>query len=202
MAPNRLGVLGGTFNPVHTGHLFAAEYLAEALGLSRVLFVPCGNPPHKRSGLLSSGHRYRMLELAIQGNRRFSLSRMEIQNPKVSYSINTIRTLRTLYPAAELYFLIGADNIDEIPTWKDYRSLLAECRFAAISRRPSRLRIRHPELKGRVRLVEAPVLEISSSEIRDRLWAGRTVRYLLPEKVLRYIERNSLYANNEDKSAR
>lgn len=202
MASNRLGILGGTFNPVHTGHLFAAEYLAEALRLDRILFVPCGNPPHKHGGLLSAEHRYRMLQFAIQGNKRFSLSRLEIQNPGVSYSIDTVRKLKKANPDSELYFLIGADNIEEIPTWKNYRALLEECRFAAISRRLSRLRIRHPALRGRVRLVEAPVLEISSSEIRERLAAGRSVRYLIPDKVFRYIERNCLYLPHAKKSAR
>ncbi len=191
--PARLGILGGTFNPVHAGHLFAAEFLREALQLDRVLFVPCGNPPHKRGDLLSPRHRCRMLRLALAGNELFSLSRIEAESQRVSYSIRTVRRLKTVYPRAELFFLIGADNISEIPTWRQYRDLLAECRFAAISRRPSRLKIRHPDLKNRILLVPAPTFEISSSEIRQRVEAGLSIRYMVPDPVLEYIHSHQLY---------
>lgn len=212
----RLGVLGGTFNPVHFGHLRTAEEVAESLQLSTVVFIPAAQPPHKgKEGLLSFEHRWRMLELAVLGNPRFVLSDLEYQRPGKSYSVETLSQLASGYGGAEaIYFLVGLDAFLELPTWKRYLELFSLCHFVVVARPGYHWQEAHSMLTSHVSADftfdateqvfahprhltvyyrEVTLMDISSSKIRERLAAVRSVRYLLPEKVESYIQRQGLY---------
>lgn len=208
--------MGGTFNPVHLGHLRAAEEVAESLQLAQVIFMPAAKPPHKSAvGLVSFNHRWRMLELALSGNPLFVLSDLEHQRPGKSYSVETLSHLSNQYGGAEeLYFVLGLDAFLELPTWKDYRELFNLCHFVVVARpgfAPESLEAMlktqvddsysfDSEIQGYVhanRYVvfyrEITLLDISSSNIRNLLARGSSVRYLLPENVEQYISRQGLY---------
>ena len=191
---NRLGILGGTFNPIHNGHLFAAEYLCRKLDIKQVIFVPCGVPPHKKTPLISAAHRCNMVEMAIADIPIFSLSTIETQATGKSYTIDTVTKIKEANPKSEIYFFVGADNIVEIPSWKNYLKLLKECKFTAISR-PGYNNVTIPESipKGSIRFVSAPSLNISSTNIRKLILEEQKVRDMIPEKVYEYILKNNLY---------
>ena len=211
-----IGIMGGTFNPVHLGHLRAAEEVAESLKLRQVIFMPAAKPPHKNSvGLVSFAHRWRMLELAVDGNPLFVLSDLEHQRPGKSYSVETLTQLSRQYGGdEELYFVLGLDAFLELPTWKDYRELFNLCHFVVVARpgfAPESLDTMlktqigvsyffdsqiqgyvHPN-KYVVYYREITLLDISSSNIRNLLATSRSVRYLMPEKVEHYIRQQGLY---------
>jgi nicotinate-nucleotide adenylyltransferase len=211
-----IGIVGGTFNPVHLGHLRAAEEVAESLQLGQVIFIPAAIPPHKSAaGLVSFDHRWRMLELAVSGNPRFVLSDLEHQRPGKSYSVETLMQLSSRYGGdEELYFVLGLDAFLELPTWKSYRELFKLCHFVVVARpgfAPESLEIMlktqidgsyffDPEVQGYVHpnqyvvyYREITLMDISSSNIRSLLASGRSVRYLLPEEVEKYIRQEGLY---------
>lgn len=216
----RTGILGGTFNPVHNGHLRAAEEARQALSLDRIIFMPCAVPPHKgEESLLSSTTRVRMLELAIEGNHFFEISDMEIKRTGKSYSIETLRELNLLYGEdEEIYFIIGTDSFMEIGIWKDYEKLFAMVNFVIVTRpgymeglneqSPAELLpvdIRgnfcyNPQLhllehdSGRVtHFLKTTLLDISSTRIREDLSRRRSIKYLLPVEVERFIEEEGLF---------
>jgi len=197
----RVGVLGGSFDPVHVGHLVLAEGVREALRMEKVVLVPAGTPPHKLDHPLAAArHRMEMTRVAVQGNPFFEVSEIEVERSGPSYTIDTIRELRSRHDG-EIFLIVGADTIDELGTWKDVGELLRMCRLA-VGMRPG------CELPGREELerktgvaadhilaeiVSIPQMEISSTEIRRRVREGKTVRYLVPERVREYIEREGLY---------
>jgi nicotinate-nucleotide adenylyltransferase len=189
----KIGILGGTFNPIHLGHLLIAQDAVEAAKLDRVLFIPSASPPHKQlGGNVGAGHRRRMVELAITGDKRFAIDDLEIRRGGKSYSVDTLVELRGRYPRAEFYFIIGADSLDELHLWKDAPHLVKLCRFLAVTRpgyrgKPARL----PGL--RYQLLDVHPCAIASREIRERVARGASIRYLVPEAVLRYIQRHKLY---------
>lgn len=187
----RFGVFGGTFDPPHVGHLALAEWAAERLRLDRVLFVPAGSPPHKRGARLSSPKaRLAMTRLAVRGNRRFAVSTLEVASPGPSYTVETLRRLRERRPGARWFLLIGADSLDEFHTWLEPETILSLATLAVAARpgAPS------PRRGGRrVVWLENPVLEVSSTLIRARARDGRSLRYLVPEGVARYVARHRLY---------
>ena len=208
--------MGGTFNPVHLGHLRAAEEVAESLELTQVIFMPAANPPHKSAvGLVSFEHRYRMLELAVRDSPLFTLSDLEYQRPGKSYSVETLTQLSSQYGGdEELYFVLGLDAFLELPTWKSYRELFNLCHFVVVARpgvSPESLAemlktqvsdsyFFNSEVQGYVHpnkyivyYKEITLLDISSSNIRNLLASGRSVRYLVPEKVEHYIRQQGLY---------
>lgn len=201
----KIGVLGGSFNPVHIGHLLMAEGAVEALGLEKVLFIPARQPPHKDpTQLAPAADRTRMLRRAIKGNEKFELSRIELQRKGPSYTIDTIRRLRReLGAGAALYFLVGADSIGELPAWKDAPLLVQLCRVVPITRPGNRSGDEIHRLAQAIgekaaheilaRLLKIPLVDVSSSEIRRRLRSGASIRYLVPEPVRRYIEERRLY---------
>ncbi len=215
----RIGILGGTFNPIHFGHLAAAEEVADRLGLDLVLFIPSFLPPHKPEDMPSADQRQEMVRLAIAGNRRFSLSDTETRRGGLSYTIDTIEELRLQYRDADLFFITGIDSFLEVRTWKEWRRLLGLCTFVVLSREGARFRdvaklglaaVPEPallDLDERSRrelavrgdcvslvLVTIPRYEISSTDIRERIRAGRSVKYLLPDAVEAYIIEKKLYA--------
>jgi len=202
--PARIGIMGGSFDPIHLGHLIVAERAREALGADRVLFIPCNIPPHKdAAGLTSGRHRLRMIELAAAGNPRFRASDIELRRGGVSYTVETIEELRNLHGrGAKLWFIIGADSLRELTTWRDYRRLLRLCTVVTAGRPGvalDRWRGARGAFGGReiARLkkhfLDAPLIGISSSEIRRRRQAGMSIRYLVPPAVERYIAAHGLY---------
>ncbi len=185
----RLGVLGGSFDPVHNGHLICAEQLAEALDLERVLFMPCSRSPHKRSHAPApDADRIAMVELAVAGHPAFEVSDLEIRRGGVSYTVDTVRQLReTLGPGAELWLMMGMDAYLDIPAWKDPDIVLAECHFA-VARRPGSGDRRLPAaFEEKSRFVDITAVDISSSDIRSRIREGQSIRYLVPDAVEQYI---------------
>ncbi len=198
-----IGIMGGTFDPIHIGHLFTAEEARQQFQLDHVIFLPAGSPPHKEREKVSlAEHRYLMTMLAVVDNPFFTVSRLEIDDrPKPSYTIDTVRRFMDIYEQeVNLYFITGADAILDISTWKDYRELLQSCSFIAASRPGysfSKLKVvlgpAFPEVIKRLHLLEIPAMAISSTFIRKRVAAGRTIKYLTPEAVEQYIYKNQLY---------
>ncbi|MGI9950841.1 nicotinate-nucleotide adenylyltransferase [Moorellaceae bacterium AZ2] len=197
-----VGLMGGTFDPIHYGHLVAAEEARDEFKLERVIFIPSGHPPHKKDCLVTPAeHRYRMTVLATASNHYFEVSRIEIDRPGLSYTIDTVTEFRRLLgPEPELYFITGADAILEILHWKDVEDLLRKCRFIAATRPGfplEKLKDLKPQLPPdgwqRIHFLEVPALAISSTDIRRRVREGKTIKYLLPEAVEEYIRREGLY---------
>jgi nicotinate-nucleotide adenylyltransferase len=200
MSGQRVGIMGGTFDPVHYGHLVTAEAAREWYGLQEVVFVPSGHPPHKTAGTVSDfWSRYQMAVLATATNPFFEVSRMEYERGGHSYTVDTVRAFRQLYgEATELFFVTGADAILEIIEWKQPEELLAMCRFIAATRPGYDLRQLNALLgeyfSGSVSILEIPAPNISSSDIRERVRRGASIKYLVPEAVEAYIIKNRLYS--------
>lgn len=200
---NRIGVLGGTFNPVHMGHLIVAQDACEQFELSKVLLMPCACPPHKSGrDLLPAEHRIAMLEVAIEGDLRFEVSREEIDRDGVSYTIDTARSLKRLYRDAEIVFIIGSDSLMELYLWKDIGDLLELCRFVTMTRPGAdydelmKADLRLPvawvrQLRDHIRVGHSA--SISSTDIRCRVAEGLSIRYLVHPAVEMYIAEHSLY---------
>ncbi|MFC1452825.1 nicotinate-nucleotide adenylyltransferase [Verrucomicrobiota bacterium] len=200
---NRIGILGGTFNPVHVGHLILAQCAFESLDLSRVLFVPCAVPPHKDPHpLLPARHRLAMIESAVEGDLRFEVTDIEIRREGVSYAIDTVSQLRKDHPDAALFFIIGSDTLRELRAWKRIDALLSLCTFATFAR-PGfdfgdmdvhSLGLSGPGAERLMRNITAGrQIEISSSDIRYRIAEGMSIRYLVPPSVEMYIIEHGLY---------
>jgi len=201
----RIGVLGGTFDPVHLGHLILAEEARDQLSLSVVYFVPAGDPPHKQGRRLAPAEdRLKMIELAITGNDAFLASRVDVDRPGPHYTLDMVHILQAqLPPGGELYFLMGYDSLAELPTWHRARELVAACHLVALTRHDvpldwSYLESRLPGVRERVTLLDMPELEIASHQIQERIRTGRTIRYLVPDGVCGYIERHGLYATDRE----
>ncbi|WP_073257710.1 nicotinate-nucleotide adenylyltransferase [Cryptosporangium aurantiacum] len=190
----RVGVMGGTFDPVHHGHLVAASEVGSLFGLDEVVFVPTGNPWQKDDATVSAPEdRYLMTVIATASNPRFSVSRVDIDRPGPTYTIDTLRDLRRLWgPDVELFFITGADALSAILSWKDVDELFDLAHFIGVTRPGYTLSGAHlPE--DAVTLVDVPAMAISSSGCRDRVRAGLPVWYLVPDGVVQYIEKRRLY---------
>lgn len=196
-----VGIMGGTFDPIHNGHLVAAEAARHSFGLERVVFVPAAQPPHKGGREITPpGHRYLMTVLATMTNPYFDVSRVELEREGPSYTVDTVKHFRSLEPDGEFYFITGTDAILEICTWQSHEELLDLCQFIAATRpgySPDAL-FRLEAALGRERLsrvhtLEVPALAISSSDIRERVRNGQPVKYLLPETVENYISKYRIY---------
>ena len=191
MSKLRLGVMGGTFDPIHNGHLVAASEVASALNLDEVLFVPTGQPWQKIT-VTESEHRYLMTVIATASNPRFKVSRVDVDREGPTYTIDTLRELRAEYPDAELYFISGADAIAQILAWKDVDHIWELAHFVAVSRPGHVLEI--PDVpSGSVSSMEVPALAISSTDCRARVGTGQPVWYLVPDGVVQYIAKHNLY---------
>jgi len=195
----RLGIMGGTFNPIHHGHLVAAEIIRDEFKLEEVLFVPSGKPPHKANDndvIAPPEHRWMMTVLAIATNDYFSASAIEIERGGESYTTDTLLELKKVYgEKAEMYFITGADAIAEISTWHKTEDLPRLAKFIAASRPGYKLNWEKidPRFRKCTCLIEVPALAISSTEIRRRIREGKTIKYLVPEAVEKYIYKNRLY---------
>lgn len=202
MKEQRIGILGGTFDPIHYGHLMAAETAREKFSLDRVIFMPTAIPPHKEHVVTDFRHRYQMVMLAILGNPFFEASCLEYERGGVTYTVDTMRQLRHKYGNnTALFFITGIDTILDIFGWKEPEELLSLCRFI-IAARPGFDLCIIGEILGRyyksaVIPMEMPQLDISSSDIRKRIREGRSIKYLVPEKVEQYIIQQKLYLHKQ-----
>ncbi len=196
----RLGIMGGTFDPIHYGHLVTAEQAREALELDLVLFMPAGSPAFKQDRRVSDAEdRYAMTLLATAANAAFDASRFEIDRPGVTYTIDTLRALRSYYPDnVKLFFITGADAIMDLLTWHDAAAMASLATFIAATRPGYDIdqaseRVAASGVPFDVRYIEIPALAISSTNIRERVSRGKSVRYLTSESVIGYIRKNGLY---------
>lgn len=187
----RIGIFGGSFDPIHLGHLLAASESAAALGLERVLFVTAARPPHK-TPVAPPEARHEMVLLATARDPRFEASRLELDRPGPSYTVDTLLEAQQRYPAAELFFITGADAYNDADSWHQAERLDDLAQLVAVTR-PGHTPEIHPFFRERTRLLEIPGYDVSSSEIRKRLREGRTVRYLLPLEVEVYIGKHGFY---------
>jgi nicotinate-nucleotide adenylyltransferase len=197
----KIGLLGGTFDPIHVGHLTIAEEVRLKLDLNEVLFIPAGQPCLKGERSIAPGeHRLEMLKLAIGSNPRFKVSAIELRRAGPSYSVDTVSALRDeLGAEVELYFIVGFDALAELPIWKEPSRLLDMCQVVGV-RRPGyaeldwrSLEQAIPGISSRVIVVDVPQIDISSTQIRKRVAKGLSIRHLVPEAVERYISENRLY---------
>lgn len=201
-----LGVFGGTFDPIHVAHLAVAQEAAEVLGLERVLFVPAGRPPHKKDRVITPAlHRLAMVELAIAGNDRFAVDRLELERHGPSFTVDTLEALHATRAAAgrplELTLILSVEAFLELMAWREPHRVLELARLAVAPRDgypnagPAFLAEHLPDLADRVTFLGAPRMEVSASELRQRVAAGRTLRYLVPDAVADYIDDHGLYRN-------
>lgn len=200
MTGKGLGILGGTFDPIHIGHLRIAEAIYERIALEQIIFIPAFVPPHKvGQDYAPAEHRYAMTELAVKPYTYFTVSDMELRRSGVSYTIDTLRELRQIYPDKELYFIIGADSVAQLHTWNSINEMLQLATFVAAGR---------PGYEGvmeevvhhlgavaaeRIMLLHTPEYDISSTEIRTRLHEGASLAGLVPQAVEQYINAHNLY---------
>jgi len=187
----RIGIMGGTFDPIHNGHLVAASEVQQVLDLDEVIFVPTGQPWMKPQ-VTSSEHRYLMTVIATASNPRFTVSRVDIDREGATYTIDTLRDIHRARPDAELFFISGADAIAQILDWRDVQELWDLAHFVAVSRPGHELAISALPEQG-VSSLEVPALAISSTDCRDRVNRGYPVWYLVPDGVVQYISKHHLY---------
>ncbi|MBP7175948.1 MAG: nicotinate-nucleotide adenylyltransferase [Thermoclostridium sp.] len=196
-----IGVFGGAFNPIHTGHLLLAEYIREEFKLEKVVFVPAGKPPHKQEeDLQASQHRFNMVCKAVSRNPFFEVSEVEINRTGVTYTSDTLEELAELYPGKQLGFICGADSIINLTTWHNIHKIF-EIAVLIVADRPntdetefqSMLRWFRDEYNAKILIAGTPLVEISSTQIRERLKNGLSTRYMVPDEVLSYIQLHKLY---------
>lgn len=191
----KVGIMGGAFDPIHLGHLLAAEAAREQHGLDEVWFMPSHIPPHKHQAGVSGEQRLAMVEAAIQSHPRFRPLDIELRRGGVSYTVDTIKELRGQHPDLELYFIIGADMVNYLPKWEGIEELTDMITFIGLQRPGSFLELDTlpPFIQEAVLLADMPLVDISSSLIRKRISGGHSVRYMVPETVYDYIVRSGLY---------
>lgn len=189
----RIGIMGGTFDPIHNGHLVAASEVAWVYDLDEVIFVPTGRPAFKLDkDVTNAEDRYLMTVIATASNPKFTVSRVDIDRPGVTYTIDTLRDIRALNPDAELFFITGADAVAEILKWKEARNMFGLARFVAVTR-PGYQSPEHMRTQIEVDTLEIPALAISSTDVRHRASLGEPVWYLVPDGVVQYIAKHGLY---------
>lgn len=194
-----IGVLGGTFDPPHLGHLILAELARESLNLQRVLWVPAADPPHKSTEQVTHvSHRLSMVRLAIEDNTKFEVSLVDIQRPGPHYSVDMLAILAGENALVDMCFLIGGDSLNDLPTWHQPEKLLQHARLGVFRRTDSTpdtvvLEQHIPGLAEKIDFIETPLIEIASSDIRRKIQQGRSIRYQVPLAVEEYIYGNNLY---------
>jgi len=201
MRKRKIGILGGTFDPIHIGHLVTADYVMNHLQLEQVIFIPTGSPPHKNSLHMAKAHdRYIMTVLATSDNPKFTVSDIEVRNKDISYTIDTLQKLHDIYGEnVEFYFIVGTDAVADIPTWENASGLLKYCHFVAATRPGFSSAVEKVieffgvEGKEHIQQLDTPELEISSTDIRQRVHCGRSFKYIVPASVELYIKKEGLY---------
>lgn len=203
----KVGIMGGTFDPVHIGHLLMAEFAYEDFRLDEIWFLPNGNPPHKQTEEMENAlmHRVEMVRRAIQDVPHFKLCLHEAQEKEHSYTYKTMRELKVKYPEYQFYFILGADSLFSIERWMHFREIFPSCIILAAMRddkdvEDMKRQIHYLERQygARIELLRAPLLEISSTALRKRAERGKSVRYMVPDAVADYIKEHELYRNSSD----
>ena len=203
----KVGIMGGTFDPVHIGHLLLGEFAYEEFGLDEIWFLPNGNPPHKETADTGTSleHRIEMIRKAIEGVPHFRLNLHEANTEEHSYTYQTMQEFNQMFPEHEFYFILGADSLFSIEQWKYFREIFPTCTILAAMRDDKDAREMQRQILyltekygARIRLLQAPLLEISSTVIRDRASRDLGVRYMVPDSVAEYIRTNHLYKKKED----
>ncbi len=204
MSREQIGLFGGTFDPPHLGHLILASEAYSQLALNRLLWVLTPEPPHKQDQTITPiEHRLAMVELAIQDNPDFHLSRIEMDRPGPHYTLDTVELIAQQYPEADITPIIGGNSLRDLPTWHRPKELLQACHWVGVMQRPGEqenleaLERSLPGISSKVHYVDAPLLEIASREIRSRISTGQPYRYYLPSPVYEYIQQNHLYLQSE-----
>jgi len=192
--PSRLGVFGGTFDPPHLGHLLVAEAAREVLYLDRVLFVPARVPPHKVGRRVTDARvRLEMLRAALRGSG-FRIETLELDRPGPSFTVDTLRALHSRDPRAELFLVVGADSLRDLPLWREPRAILDEATLAVARRPGSPAAARLPAgFRGRLRRLQGPAVDIASSDLRARVARGASIRFQVPAAVERIVRARGLY---------
>lgn len=189
----RVGILGGTFDPPHLGHLLIAQEVQERLKLDQVFFIPAALPPHKKKVKISPAwHRLQMVKLAVKNNPKFKVLNLELKRKGASYTVDTLKDLTRRYPGTHFFLILGIDNLKYIKNWKEPEEIFKLAKVIFVPR-PG---YRNSKDKSRVKtgnFLKLPDIDISSSDIRKKVKKGMSIRYLVPEKVLRYIQRHNLY---------
>jgi nicotinate-nucleotide adenylyltransferase len=203
LSENKIGILGGTFNPIHLGHLILAQNALETFDLDRVLLIPCAHPPHKNSsGLAAAEHRKAMADMAVEGDPSLEVSDIEIQRGGVSYTVDTLWQLSRVYPGAAFHFIIGSDTLTELHLWKEVNKILEMCTVVTFARpgfdlravEPASLELQPPWPERLLQNVSyGKQIDISSSDIRYRVMEGMSIHYLVPAAVEMYIGEHGLY---------
>jgi nicotinate-nucleotide adenylyltransferase len=196
-----VGILGGTFDPIHYGHLLAAEYARHEFALEKILLIPAARPPHKNlESVLDVDHRFKMAEIAVQDNPAMEISLLEKKRNGLSYTVDTVKHLLNAYFGASLFFILGADSLLFMNSWKNIEELATLCTFVVVTRPGYKINPQDREMAGlpdilwkNARYLEIPGLDISSSDIRRRVAQGKPIKYLLPPEVERYICEMGLY---------
>ena len=193
----RLGILGGSFDPIHLGHLKIAEFCQKELKLDFILFIPAGNPPHK-SVFVDYQHRFAMVKLAIKEHKNFRISDIEKSSSSPTYTLNTLKKTKKLYPNDEIFFFIGEDNVSEIQSWYDYKELFHYAKFVVLSRNvESRKSFKYLNYFDKLHFLNMPEIDISSSMIRNNLAKNLSIDGFVPKVVENYIRKNKLYRKGE-----
>jgi nicotinate-nucleotide adenylyltransferase len=194
MPLDKLGIFGGTFDPPHLGHLIEAQFACEELGLEKLLFVPAGEHPLKsHPTMASSKDRYEMTKLAIEDNPLFELSDLEVKRDGKSYTINTVEQVKKLFSPKELYLLVGIDNVEIFPKWHRIHEILDACKVVVLSRLVDDDYVLSPSILEKITILDSPIIETSSTEIRENVAEGMSIRYIVPDEVREYIMTNKLY---------
>lgn len=198
----RIGLIGGSFDPIHNGHLVLAEQVREQLSLDHVVFIPSGNPPHKsKDAMTANGHRFAMVQAAIADNAFFKVSDVEMDPSLIHYTVNTIKRLKALEQGDNAYFFIaGADALMDVENWRSCQELLSLCTFVGATRPGFDLHVLQAQVLHltktygqSIELIEISALDVSASEIRERVSQERSIRYMVPESVWNYIQTHGLY---------
>lgn len=195
-----IGIMGGTFNPIHIGHLIAAQEVLKRMNMDRIIFIPTGNPPHKKKGeVIPSSDRYEMVKLAVKRNEGFEVSDIEIKRAGQTYTYDTLKELHNIYYETQFYFIIGFDTLKEIDTWKKVNDVCNMTNFIVVNRGNTTKEIKEEILFKEKKygcefiLVEIPDIDVSSTDIRDRIKNNKSIKYLVTDDVEEYIKQKGLY---------
>ncbi|MDO4619818.1 MAG: nicotinate-nucleotide adenylyltransferase [Lachnospiraceae bacterium] len=198
----KLGIMGGTFDPIHIGHLILGECAAEQFSLDKVLYIPAGNPPHKlqREGRATNEQRAEMVRLAIGGNPRFELSLREMQSAEYSFTYKTLEAMREERPEDELFFIIGGDSLHDFPLWRNPQRICNACTLLAATRNHveqtvylQEIELLRTKFNASIEALTVDNLDVSSQMLRERIAGGQSVRYYVPDAVREYIDKHSIY---------
>ena len=197
----KIGLIGGTFDPIHHGHLILSEYVRVKCGLDKIIFIPTGFTPHKDDSKVEDSEiRLKMSKIATISNPYFEVSDMETYRTSISYTVDTLKEFKALYSNDELYFIIGADSLFQLPTWKDYEKIIATTNLIVANRPGGKNHLIEDKIKeytdefgGNIIQVTSPLIDISSSDIRNRVRNNESIKYLIPDNVEQYIAKNNLY---------